>query len=83
MKVQELRKRLNESDFWTADSWGHYKTPGKEHRIKIQKISIRLERRLSDGRWIPKVSDYVKNLQFGTGSKGQDVLIIKGRKINL
>jgi ethanolamine utilization protein EutQ (cupin superfamily) len=83
MNVQELRNKLKQSSFWSEDAYGHFKSPTGKSRIKIQKISIRVEHKLSDGRWFSKVNDYVKNLQFGTGSQGQEVLIVNNRKINL
>lgn len=83
MKVQELRNKLDQSNFWEQDAWGHYKSPTGKSRIKIQKISVRVEHKMDDGRWFSKVNDYLKNIQFGTGSEGQDVLIINNRKINL
>jgi len=63
---------------WCVDRWGNYKKTsetGKDYRVKIQKVSMRLEAKVAGG-WINLVSDYFKNIEVANGH-----VVIKGRVV--
>ena len=66
---------------WSVDRWGNYKKTsdsGKLYRVKVQKTSMRLERKMegAGGEWFNVVSDYFKNIVVSNGH-----VAIKGKVI--
>ena len=82
MKQNDLLSVLDLSTFWNPDRFGHYKNANAMLRIKIQKTSVRVERKVN-GEWFNSVSDYYKNLAIVTGKSGNPALKVKNRVIKL
>ena len=66
---------------WSVDRWGNYKKTsdtGKQYRVKVQKTSMRLERKMegAGSEWFNVVSDYFKNIVVV-----DDHVTIKGKVI--
>ena len=68
MTKQEFIAIMDKSA-WTRDRYGHYKVEwkGLSYRLKVQELSVRYEKRQSDGSWFNKASNYYKNLEFLAG----------------
>ena len=70
---------------WQQDRFGHFKSKQGTVRVKIQAVSIRVERAWTPSpstydqhpakQWLLVVSDYMKNLTLND----KDNLVIKGR----
>ena len=74
------------SSDWTRDAYGHFKirANGKQYRLKVQATSVRYEVKRQDGSWFNKVSDYYKNVEFGTvEATGRTSLALRGYRIPL
>ena len=71
---------------WTQDAYGHFKISanGKQYRLRVQATSVRYEVKQADGSWFGKVSDYYKNIEFGTvEATGRTSLALRGYRIPL
>ena len=78
--IQAITDRLV-SMGWVVDRWGNYKktsSTGKQYRVKMQKTSMRLERKMegAGSGWMNLVSDYFKNIAVI-----DDRVVIKGRVV--
>ena len=76
---------MTDSD-WTQDTYGHFKirANGKQYRLKVQATSVRYEVKRQDGSWFNKVSDYYKNIEFGTvEATDRTSLALRGYRIPL
>ena len=71
-----LENRLVEKG-WEKDRWGHYKLDhkGKTFRFKMQKTSVRVERKYEGG-WLLLANDY-----FGKLKIDENTIYAKGLKI--
>ena len=77
-KIEEIVSVLIKGG-WERDRWGHFKKDvgGKVWRVKMQKTSMRLEKKLGS-RWYNSVSDYFSKIDIY-----EDGLVIKGNKYKL
>lgn len=69
MTRSEFIEALRKSPIWTEDRYGHFKLNWKDiqYRLKIQDLSVRYERKLPDGTWFNKASDYFRNVNVIDG----------------
>lgn len=62
--IEDINKMLTEV-CGDVDRWGHYKIG--EYRVKMQKTSLRLEKKPEGfGRWMKCSSSYFKDVNVGT-----------------
>jgi len=73
--IENINKMLTEV-CGNPDRWGHYKIG--DYRVKMQKTSLRLERKPQGfGRWVKCSSSYFKDIDVGT--LGCQMVAIKER----
>lgn len=61
--IDDLEKALISSG-WVKDRWKNFKKTinSKEYRIKVQKISVRLEVKAAHAGWVRLRSSYIKDI---------------------
>lgn len=65
MKKEELERFLSRKGY-KKDRWAHYHKG--DIRYKMQKISVRVENKMSFG-WVKRFTEYYKNLEISENDK--------------